>query len=360
MKIKDEILVDVLRSNTLESQHAGSVVAVDFDGKIIAKVGDPSRRSYMRSSVKPVQAMPTYMDDECMKHYRFNARERAYMVSSHNGERRHLQVGSKIQDKIGITNYDMGCGIHPPYHEQTRNEMLRNREAFTPLCNNCSGNHLVMLALSVYKKWDIKNYIQPDHPYQQEVLKWMSLFLGVQKSKIKTGIDNCSVPAYNLTLTDMAKIFARFSVPDRIKELPNPDNLDLDKGTEVMKRIIADFWAHPEMIGGEKRLCTYLNKVGKGRLFSKAGAEAMQLTGIVGKGIGIAVKIIDGDRGTRAKNTAVIEALYQMGFLSKKDLNKAGDLYSPDLPNLRGFDAQKIVPRLKVKKLAAWKKYYPK
>ena len=355
MRLNDELMIDVLRSCTLESQHIGSIVAVDFDGRIIAKLGDPDRRSYMRSSVKPMQAMPTFMDDDCMKRFRFNARERAYLVSSHNGEKRHLQVGARIQQKLGITNYEMGCGIHPPLNPKARAEMRRNREAFTPLCNNCSGNHLVMLALCIHRKWDITNYINPDHPYQQEVLKWVSLFSGIPKSKIKTGMDNCSVPAYNLTLREMAHIFARFSAPDRLHELPNPDNLDIEKAAGVIKRTIADFWAHPEMIGGERRLCTYLNRIGNGYLFSKAGAEGMQLTGLPGKGIGIAVKIVDGDPKTRAKNTAVIEALYQLDLISDSDLKKAGSfLYKPDIPNLRGFDAQTIVPRFKVKRLKGW------
>ncbi|MBU1023103.1 asparaginase, partial [bacterium] len=347
MLLKDELLIDVLRSGTLESQHIGSIVAVNFDGKIIAKVGDPERRSYMRSSIKPIQALPTYMDDSCMRRFKFNARERAYMMSSHSGERCHQQVGTVIQKKLGITDNEMGCGIHPPYHTKTRNEMQYNREPFTPLCNNCSGNHLVMLTLSIHNKWDIGNYIHPDHPYQQEVLKWISLFSGINKNKIRTGMDNCSVPAYNLTLREMALIFARFSAHDRLDELPNPDNLDIQKAKTVIRRIIADFWAHPEMIGGEGRLCTYLNRIGKDRFFSKAGGEAMQVTGILDKGIGIAVKIADGDHATRAKNTAVMDALYQLGLISDKDLKKAGKLYKPDIPNLRGFDAQTIVPRFK-------------
>lgn len=348
-------MIDVLRSGTMESQHIGSIVAVNFDGEIVAKLGDTERRSYMRSSVKPMQAMPTFMDDNCMKRFKFNARERAYLVSSHNGERRHLQVGERIQEKIGITNAEMGCGIHPPINPKARAEMRRNNEPFTPLCNNCSGNHLVMLALCVHNKWDITNYIHPDHPYQQEVLKWVSLFSGIPKRKIKTGMDNCSLPAYNLNLREMALIFARFSAPDRLHELPNPDNLDIEKGVKVIKKVIADFWAHPEMIGGNRRLCTYLNKIGKGRFYSKAGAEGMQLSGITGKGVGIAVKIVDGDPTTRAKNTAVIEAFHQLGLISGADLKKAGSfLYKPDLPNLRGFDAQTIVPRFKVRRLKGW------
>lgn len=349
-------MIDILRSGSLESQHIGSVVAVDFDGRILASLGDPDRRSYMRSSVKPMQAMPCYMDDDCMRHYRFNSRERAYLMSSHNGERRHQQVGAVIQKKLGITNYDMGCGIHPPYHEKTRNEMYWNREPFTPLCNNCSGNHLVMISYSLFKKWDIKDYINPKHPYQQEVLKWLSFLLQKPKSQIGTGMDNCSVPAYNLTLKEMALIFARFCAVDRFNELKNPDNLDIEKAKSVIRRIYADFWAHPEMIGGEKRVCTYLNIMGKGRYFSKAGAEAMQITGLVDKGVGIAIKLADGDRGGRAKSTAVIEAHYQLGLLSDADLKKAGELYKPNLPNLRGFDAQTVIPRFKVKKLAGWDK----
>lgn len=351
MKLKDELMIDIYRSGALESQHIGSMVAVDFDGHVVAKVGDPGRLSFMRSSVKPVQAIPAFMDDSCLRHFKFDSKERAFLMSSHSGETRHQEIGADIQRRLGITNDNMGCGIHPPINPKTRDEMRRKGEEFTPLCNNCSGNHLVMLSLSMHKGWDIGDYINPEHPYQQEVLKWMSLLTGLKKDKIRTGMDNCSVPAYNLTLKQMALIFARLSTPEKLVEFPNPDNLDIPKGIKVMRRIIADFWAHPEMIGGENRLCTYLNKIGKGSFFSKAGAEGMQLTGVVDRGIGIALKITDGDSSGRAKNTAMIETLIQMGLISEKQLKLAPkNLYKPDLPNLRGFDAQTVVPSFKVKK----------
>ena len=358
MILKDELMIEILRSGALESQHVGSVAVVDFDGQLLASVGDPDRHSFMRSSVKPVQAMPTFMDNSCMKRFKFTSTERAFMMSSHNAERAHQAVGAEIQKKIGVTNDDMGCGVHPPLYKPTADEMMRNHEEYTPLCNNCSGNHLVMLALSVHRGWDIADYINPEHPYQQEVLKWMSLLTGIPSIKIKIGMDNCSVPAYNLTLKQMALIFARMSVPEKLCELPNPYRLDLTKASNVIRRIIADFWAQPYIIGGTGRICTWLNKTGKGTFWSKAGAEGMQLIGVVDKGIGIAVKIIDGDRGTRAKPTAVIETLRQLGLVDEKQIKTAGNLYMPELPNLRGFDAQTVHPRFKLKKYSTWKKHF--
>jgi len=354
MILKDELMIDVIRSGSLESQYIGSIAVVDFNGKLLARVGNPLRRSFMRSSVKPVQALPLFMDDGCMKHFKFTMRERAYLMSSHNAERRHQAVGTAIQKKIGVTNKDMGCGIHPPAFQDTAYDMLRKGEEFTPLCNNCSGNHLAMLSLSVYRGWDISDYINPEHPYQKEVLKWLGTFTGIPASRIRIGIDNCSVPAYNLTLQQMALVYARMSAPGKFDSIANPYNLDFKKASEVIKGMIDDFWANPDMIGGTNRLCTYLNKVGKGVFWSKAGAEGMQLVGFVDHGIGMALKIVDGDRGTRAKPTATIEALRQLGFLSDADIKKAGNLYMPEIPNLRGFDAQIIMPRLKFKKTTAW------
>ena len=41
MKIKDELMIDIIRSGMLESQQLGSVAVVDFKGNILAKLGDP-------------------------------------------------------------------------------------------------------------------------------------------------------------------------------------------------------------------------------------------------------------------------------------------------------------------------------
>jgi len=359
--MKHDLMIDVLRSGLLESQHYGSVAAVDFDGKILAKLGDPDMKSFIRSSVKPMQALPAFVDENCMKRFKFNSRERAYLVSSHSGERRHQEIGQQILDKLGITTSDLKCGIHPPFDKATASEMQKNGEKFNELCQNCSGNHMVMLALCRHKGWDIGDYINPNHPVQQEIMKWMSLLTDVPMSKMGIGSDGCTVPVFHLSLKEMAVCWARFSASKRLGELPNPNNLDIDRGAKMMRTIMMDYWAYPEIISGKNRFDGMLNKIGKGRFFAKGGGEGLQLLGIADKGIGIAVKILDGDPFMRAKCTAVVETLHQLGLISDKDfkkIEKTEMFYKPDLSKMLGGKFQTVVPRFKVQKMSGWDKYF--
>ena len=358
MKIKDELMIDVLRNGAIESQHLGSFVAVDFDGKILAKVGDPDRKTYLRSSAKPFQAIPTFADDECMKRFGFTSQERAFMTGSHNGERRHQEIGAQILEKLGLEIKHLKCGIHPPIDKETSREMRKNGEPFTPLCHNCAGNHMVMLALSLHKGWQIDDYTDPEHPYQQEVLKWVSLLSGVPKSKIKVGADGCTAPVYHQTLREFALSMARFSIPEHLVNLPNPDKLDLDGGARAMRMVMHDYWAHPEIMSGRTRFNAYLHKIGKGRIFSKGGGEGFQFAGLADEGIGLSIKILDGDPLGRAKSTALIEAMHQLGLIKDEIYEKARKdriFFNPLVPNQRGEFDLECLPRFKVKILSGWK-----
>jgi len=51
-------LVEVLRSDTVESAHRGSVVVVDNAGSIVLSHGDINALVFPRSSLKPIQTIP--------------------------------------------------------------------------------------------------------------------------------------------------------------------------------------------------------------------------------------------------------------------------------------------------------------
>jgi L-asparaginase II len=86
---------------------------------------------------------------------------------------------------------------------------------------------------------------------------------------------------------------------------------------------------YPEMVGGTRdRLDTDLMLAAKGasesKIVSKVGAEGVQSLGVkptgrYPKGLGIAVKIEDGDT-RRARDPVVIETLRQLGLLDDNQL----------------------------------------
>src|SRR5256714_5397542 len=53
----DAIVVEVRRNGTVEAQHRVHAVAVQ-DGAVVAEAGDGALTCFMRSSSKPIQALP--------------------------------------------------------------------------------------------------------------------------------------------------------------------------------------------------------------------------------------------------------------------------------------------------------------
>lgn len=361
MRLKDELMIDVYRNGALESQHIGSVAVTDLGGLVLARVGDPYRRTFMRSSAKPIQALPTFVDEDCMQRFKFTSQERAYMTGSNSGERIHQKIGARILEKLGLEMKHLKCGIHPPVHKKTADEMRENGEPFTPLCHNCAGNHLVMLALSVHRGWSIKDYTNPNHPYQQEVLKWMSLLSGVPVNMIVVGVDGCTVPTYQLTLKDFAVCFARFSKSEELIGFTNPHGLDIERGAMAMRQIVSDYWAHPEIMGGHERFDTFMNTIGLGKFFTKGGGEGFQIVGLVKDGLGIAIKIVDGDPFKRARSAALLETMRQLGVLEERLFNevvKESPFYKPRIPNQRGDFDLTVEPKFQVLIKKSWRIRY--
>jgi hypothetical protein len=62
-------------------------------------------------------------------------------------------------------------------------------------------------------------------------------------------------------------------------------------------RMISAISHHPDMVYGTNGFCTELMKEFSGKVIGKRGAAGVYLTGIVGEGIGCAVKLEDGSMG---------------------------------------------------------------
>ena len=85
--------------------------------------------------------------------------------------------------------------------------------------------------------------------------------------------------------------------------------------------------AHPEMVAGPGEFDSRLMAAADGKIVSKGGAEGYQVAGILpggfkpgSPGIGIAVKISDGDPGGKVRAAVVMEILAQNGILSEAQL----------------------------------------
>jgi L-asparaginase len=85
--------------------------------------------------------------------------------------------------------------------------------------------------------------------------------------------------------------------------------------------------AAPEMVAGPGKFDTRLMQVCQGRIISKGGAEGYQQIAIMpgvlndnSPGIGIALKISDGDARSRARPAVILDVLRQLGAINENEL----------------------------------------
>ncbi len=316
MTLACEPLFELTRGRIVESQHYGAFAVVDAHGKLLAAHGDPNLVTYLRSTAKPFQALP-FIERGGDSHFGFSPKELALMCASHSGTEEHVETVKAMQSKAGVTIEDLMCGFHYPYHEPTADAMKMRGELPTPYRHNCSGKHTGMLAHAKMRGLPTENYIAFDHPIQRNILDAFAKTCDIAPEKVELGIDGCSAPNFAIPLYNAALGYAR---------LCDPHGLPAERAA-ACRRITAAMTTHPGMVGGPERFDTTLMEVGAGQIVAKGGAEGYQgiglLPGALGPdspGIGIALKISDGDPSGRARHGAALEILRLLGALSGEEL----------------------------------------
>lgn len=330
-------LVDVYRGKRVESSHFGHIAVVDSDGKLLYSVGNPHRVTYARSSVKPLQALPV-VETGAADHYDLSEQDLSLCCASHSGEAQHTNRVLDILRRGDINESSLQCGTHIPHAHDTYKSLIAAGKDLTPLYNNCSGKHTGMLITAKHNRETLEDYYLLSHPVQQRILNVISEVTDYPIEKIEIGTDGCGVPVHALPLERFAYGFARMARPYSLGE---------DRA-KAANRITAAMMKYPEMVGGTGRFCTDFMKAANGRLFGKAGAEAVYLAGDKETGIGIAIKIEDGNG--RAVYPTVLETLRQLGFLDEEQLNRLMHHYHPALQNARRENIGKLIPSFTLQK----------
>jgi L-asparaginase II len=309
-------LVEVTRGTMVESRHRGFIAVVDAEGEIIASVGDISTRAWFRSAAKPFQTIPIIASGAA-DHFKINARELAVITGSHSGEAIHLETVRSILGKIALDESALMCGAHPPFDDASAKQLRAEGGQPQSLHNNCSGKHAGMLALARFLNEPTENYIYPNHPIQMQIRIALARFADVPVGEVAIAIDGCSAPVFGVSVKAMARGYA---------QLIGIKHTDIEPElAAAAEAVVNAMIEHPEMVGGTRnRLDTDLMLAAQGRIISKVGAEGVQLLGVkpggrYPKGLGIAVKIEDGDI-RRARDPVVIETLRQLGLLDEDQL----------------------------------------
>ncbi len=349
-------LVETTRGPIVESIHYGAIAICDPHGNLIASVGDPVALVFLRSSSKPFQALPL-VEGGGMERFGLTDRELAVMCASHNGTDEHVQVIMGIQQKLDVNAADLLCGTHTPGDPATAERMFLNGEEKSPLRHNCSGKHSGMLAQALLYGDPTADYIDPQHPVQQRILRAFSEMTGVPVGEIILGTDGCSAPVFAVPLRAAAYAFARLADPSG---LPEPRR-------SALRRIFAAMTAHPDMVAGLHTFDTELMTAGRGGILTKGGAEGYQAVALLpgtsakfADGLGITLKISDGDLaqhdrteriariahdgGGRARSTAAVEVLRQLGVLDDTQLEELKGYLPRPQYNWRRIEVGEIRP----------------
>jgi L-asparaginase II len=309
------------RGRIVESIHFGAIAVVDACGRIIASYGDPQVVTFLRSTAKPFQALP-FIENNGHKVYNLSLREVALMCASHSGTDEHATVVQGIQGKTGVAEADLQCGVHPIFHEPTIEAMRQRGEKLTPNRHNCSGKHTGMLAYARMKGLPKENYTDPSHPIQQEILQAFAAMCALSPEQVEIGIDGCSAPNFAVPLYNAALGLAHLCDPQA-------GNIAPPARREACNTILDAMTSHPDMVGGPDSFDTHLMQTASGQLLAKSGAEGYFGLGLRpgalgpgSPGVGVALKISDGDAKNRARPAVALEILRQLGALDPSQVDR--------------------------------------
>jgi len=278
-----EVEVHLLREGIIESLHQVHALVCDNRGRILSFAGHCETASFIRSALKPFQALPT-VKSGAFEQFQLTDKDLAIMCSSHQGTVQQARQVFNILWRADIEPTALQCPI--PSGKRS------------PLEHNCSGKHAGMLAACQQYGWPLSQYLRHRSPIQELILKGVGELLQMPGAEFIGVQDDCGAPTYFMQLSQMATLYAHLS---------SGDDLYLERISRAMTH-------YPEMVAGEGSFDTELMKATNGEIVSKSGAEGVQCIGRIGEGMGLAIKALDGSK--RAKYATAIHLLMQMGWIS--------------------------------------------
>ena len=288
-----DLRVEAIRGPAVESVHRIHACVCDVEGRIIATAGSPSQRTFWRSAAKPFQALPL-VEDGVLDRFGLGSDALALACASHSSEPRHLEVTDRMLAAIACTEADLACGPHPPLGPRVAREIAAQGIHPTPRWSNCSGKHSGMLALARHHGWPTMGYEVAGHPVQDRIMVALTRWTGLAAAEIVLGVDGCTVVCHGLPVTAMARAYANLGAGS----------------TPALARVRDAMLEHPGLIAGEGRVCTELMEAMPGQVIAKVGAEGIHCASLPAAGIGIALKVEDGDmRASGPALLAIIRAL---------------------------------------------------
>lgn len=285
----------------------GAVVVAASSGAVVASIGDPGLRAYLRSSAKPFQAL-AFVRRGLAAALGVGTEALAVACASHSGEARHVAAARRLLAAADVPESALLCGTHEAQSEDLRARLAAGEPGPLPIHNNCSGKHAAMLATCRREGWPMDSYPDPEHPLQVEVRSTLALFAERRPEELSLAGDNCTVPTFALPLADAARAAARLRSPDGLKD-------DLAAAAAA---VVSAMTTHPGMVGGRGRVDSDLMEVTGGRILAKTGANGFHLVSAPGEdghgALGLALKT-GAAEGEARKGPLLLACLRELGWI---------------------------------------------
>jgi len=291
------LLAEVWRGDVCEVLVRGHVAVVDADNRLLAWSGDPDARTTLRSTVKPLQALP-FVDGGAADALGATVEEVAVACASHSGEPRHVAAVRRLLARAGLDESALSCGPQWPYSEEASRALVAAGETAGRVHNNCSGKHAAMLCACVQAGWPVEEYSNYDHPLQRDIRRRMSDVAGIRLADTPHGVDGCGLPTHGVTLRYLARMFAAGSAT-----VP---------GFQRCQEAMA---AEPFMVGGTGRFDSALLSWAGSTLTAKSGGAAVWAAVLRDGGPGVALKL-EGGVGSHVAPVAMA-VLRELGALPR-------------------------------------------
>jgi len=329
--MSDQLFIEVLRNNTVESRHFGTAVVCDYRGNVLESWGDIKRLIFPRSALKPFLAVDLVESGAC-DHFSLSDAELTIACASHQGEAIHQELVSAWLKRLGLTPDHLACGAELPDDVESARKLLSAGQRGCRVHHNCSGKHAGFLTTALHLGMPLEDFHLIDHPLQQLSLDTLSDLAGINLRQHPMGIDGCGFPATTMPLVNLGHAVACFA---------NPVELS-DKRANMIYRLQNAITREPLFAAGHGTVVSELNQVTKGAVLAKTGAEGVLTAALPERGMGIALKIMDGS--ARARSAALLAILDHLGVLSDTEKSQLLAHITPQIKNSRGRVVGEIRP----------------
>lgn len=300
--------IEVRRGPYLESTHSFSACVTRADGRVLYALGDIERPYPVRSLAKPFVAIELVRTGAADAFGLGNI-ELSLAAGSHDGENRHISAVRSFLAKIGLAEEALLCG--PAMEGRT--------VVGPPIANNCSGKHAAVLALCRHLSLSPKNYTAVDHPVQRRLTAALVDAFERKLRETPLATDGCGMPIFGSSLRQIAIAYARFGIAN----------------DPAVSRVRHAMIAESAYAGGwNNNLDTRIISRSEGTIIGKIGAEGLHADALVGHGIGLSIKIRDGN--SRALSPVLAQLFSEFAGRSQIARQELAELAAPTVLNALG------------------------